>query len=54
MGNELLIKACDVAVRDFDRSESQLSQDVFTSEILAFLTFVVLGGTLRSFSKASK
>ena len=52
VGDKLLIKACDVAVRDFNRSESALSQDVITSEISAILLFV-LRVCLRSCDKVS-
>ena len=41
VGYELLIKAFDVAVRDFYGSESQSSQDVITCEIFAVLIFIV-------------
>ena len=41
VGDKLLIKACEVAVRDFNRSESALSQDVITGEITTALLFVL-------------
>ena len=52
VGDKLLIKACDVAVRDFNRSEPLLNQDVFSSEILAVLN-VILRVILRNCNKVS-